>query len=131
MNAVQLIGRITKDVDLRYTKTEQKPFCRFTLAVNRMRKDDGADFIGCVAWGKTAENMSLYVSQGDQLAITGRIQTGSYERDGHKIYTTEVICSSVEFLRKKGGQDQKTEINTKSPDDFIDVPEGIEDELPF
>ena len=99
MNKTILIGRTTKDIDLRYTTGEkQTAVARFTLAVNRFRKDDGADFISCVAFGKTAENMDRYVHKGDKVGIIGHIQTGSYEKDGRKIYTTDVIVEETEFL---------------------------------
>ena len=99
MNKVILIGRTTKDIDLRYSTGEkQTAIARFTLAVNRYRKDDGADFISCVAFGKTAENLDRYVNKGDKVGIIGHIQTGSYEKDGRKIYTTDVIVEETEFL---------------------------------
>ena len=126
MNKVQLIGRTTKDIECRYTSKTQKAVANFTLAVNRMRKDDGADFISCIAWGKTAENMEKYVKKGNLVGISGRIQTGSYDKDGHKIYTTDVVVEEMEFLEKKQDKPQ-------TPQDE-EVPEGfayLDDELPF
>jgi single-strand DNA-binding protein len=97
MNNVILIGRTTKEIDLRYTTgTNPTAVTLFTLAVDRMK--DGTDFIGCVAFGKTAELMDRYVHKGDKVGIIGRIQTGSYEKDGRKIYKTDVIVERVEFL---------------------------------
>jgi single-strand DNA-binding protein len=126
MNKVQLIGRTTKDIECKYTPKTQKAVARFTLAVNRMRKDDGADFISCIAWGKTAELMEKYVKKGHLVGISGRIQTGAYEKDGHKFYTTDVVVEEMEFLEKKQDKPQ-------TPQDE-EVPEGfayLDDELPF
>ena len=134
MNKVQLIGRVTKDIDLRYTPTGV-PVVRFTLAVNRPKKDSGADFISCTAWNKTAENMDKYIGQGDQVAVVGHIQTGSYEKDGHKVYTTDVMCENVEFLQKKGSHQQTEDQADQTPetdsDGFMDIPDGVNEELPF
>ena len=102
MNKAILTGRTTKDIEVRYTTGQTSTaVARFTVAVNRIRKDDGADFISCVAFGKTAENMERYVHKGDMVGIIGHIQTGSYEKDGRRIYTTEVIVEQVEFLSSK------------------------------
>lgn len=95
MNTVSLIGRLARDVDIR---DGEITVGRFTLAVNRMKKDDPADFISCVCFGKTAENMKKYTAKGSQVGVTGRIQTGSYEKDGRTVYTTDVIAANVEFL---------------------------------
>lgn len=98
MNSVVLIGRITKDIELR--RTQSGTACTtFTLAVKRMK--EGADFITVVAWGKTAELISQYCYKGFMLGIKGRIETGSYEKDGRKIYTTQVVAENIEFLEKK------------------------------
>ena len=99
MNKTVLIGRLTKDIELRYsTGQNQTAVARFTLAVDRIGKDKGADFISCVAFGKTAELMDRYLSKGSKVGIEGHIQTGSYEKDGRKIYTTDVITERIEFL---------------------------------
>lgn len=100
MNTVQLTGRTTAEIDLRYTKTG-KAVARFTLAVNRMKKDDGADFISCQVWGKAAENMKQYVRKGHKVAVIGHIRTDSYEKNGQRIYTTDVIADAIEFLEQK------------------------------
>ena len=99
MNKTVLIGRLTKDIEIRYS-TGQNPtaVARFTLAVDRIGKDKGADFISCVAFGKTAELMDRFVSKGNKVGISGSIRTGSYEKDGRKIYTTDVVVNEVEFL---------------------------------
>ena len=99
MNSTILIGRLANDPELSYTPNNQTAVCRFTLAVNRMRREDPADFIRITVWGKQAENCDRYLSKGRQAAVHGRIQTGSYtNRDGAKVYTTEVVANSVEFL---------------------------------
>lgn len=125
MNKTVLIGRTTKDIECKYTPKTQKAFARFTLAVNRMRKEDGADFISCIAWGKTAEIMEKYVKKGHMVGISGRIQTGSYEKDGHKFYTTDIVVEDMEFLEKK--QDKPQQADEEVPEGFA----YLDDELPF
>lgn len=125
MNKTILIGRTTKDIDLRYTTGEkQTAVARFTLAVNRYRKDDGADFISCVAFGKTAENLDRYVHKGDKIGIIGHIQTGSYEKDGRKIYTTDVIVEETEFLSSQ----RQTEPQKTISDDLEPL---VDDDIPY
>lgn len=132
MNKVNLIGRTTKDIDLKYTQT-QIAVARFTLAINRRKKDDGADFIPCTAWGKTAEIMDKYVKRGDRIGIAGRIQTGSYEKDGHKHYTTDVIVEDLELLesKKDGASKQQSNEPDFSTEGFTDIPDDFQNELPF
>ena len=115
MNLVALIGRLTKDPEVRYT-TGAKPtaVCNFTLAVDRI--GEGADFITCVAFGKTAENIGKFMSKGRQLAVRGHIQTGSYEKEGQKRYTTDVIVERAEFVGAK----------TEKPQEQMEIPEGFE-----
>lgn len=98
MNKVILIGRLTKDPDLRFAAGSGKAVTRFTMAVNRPMKRDEADFISCIAFGKTGETIAQYLTKGRQLAITGNIRTGSYEKDGITRYTTDVIVDSFEFI---------------------------------
>ena len=101
MNIVVLVGRLTKDVDLRYTNN-QTAVGRFTLAVDRHDKDKNCDFINCIAFGKSAELLDKYVKKGNKVAISGRIQTGSYtNKDGNKVYTTDVVAERVEFIESK------------------------------
>ena len=108
MNQVILIGRLTRDPELSYTPNTQSAVCRFTIAVDRPRRqgeDAGADFIRITVWGRQAETCDRYLSKGRQVAIQGRIQTGSYKnREGVTVYTTEVIADRVEFLSGQGGQ---------------------------
>lgn len=105
MNKVILIGRITKDLELSKT-TAGKSYLRFTLAVNRRFKSNDqqgqdADFISCVVWEKRAETMYQYLGKGSQVAIEGRIQTGSYERDGQRVYTTDIVVENFDFLESR------------------------------
>ena len=103
MNAVSLIGRLTKDIELRKTPSGMS-FARFTLAVNRrFKKDQGpdADFISCVAWDKRADVMYQYLRKGSQVGIEGRIETGSYERNGQRVYTTDVVVDNFYFLESR------------------------------
>ena len=101
MNSVVLIGRLTKDVDLRYSNN-QTAVGRFSLAVDRHDKDKNCDFINCIAFGKSAENLEKYVKKGNKVAISGRIQTGSYtNKDGKQVYTTDIVAERVEFVESK------------------------------
>ena len=116
MNSVVLIGRLTRDPELSYTPNTQSAVCRFTIAVDRPRRngeDAGADFIRITVWGRQAETCDRYLSKGRQVAIAGRIQTGSYKnREGVTVYTTDVVADRVEFLgsgqggQNNGGQDR-------------------------
>ena len=100
MNNVSLIGRLTKDVQERRTKNGT-PVVSFTLAVDRRKKEDGADFIPCIAWDKAAETIAKYVHKGDLFGVTGYIQTRSYEKDGRMNYVAEVVTTSFQFLERK------------------------------
>lgn len=122
MNRVILMGRLTADPELRYTKS-QTAVCRFNLAVDRFMgkdKENEADFITCTAWGKTAEHVNQYYFKGKKALIEGNIKTGSYDaQDGHKVYTTEVWVDRVEFAddKKKGGQAATTAQTNSTSDD--------------
>lgn len=100
MNNVSLIGRLTKDVEERRTQSGT-PVASFTLAVDRRKKEDGADFINCIAWDKAAETIAKYVHKGDLFGVTGYIQTRNYEKDGRMNYFTEVVTTSFQFLERK------------------------------
>lgn len=102
INAVVLVGRLTRDPELKYTQSGLA-YLRFILAVNRRAKngEQEADFITCVAWRKQAENMANYLSKGSLVGVEGRIQTGNYEKDGQRIYTTDVIVNNVQFLESR------------------------------
>lgn len=137
MNKVILMGRLTRDPDVRYTSGD-KPMAlaRYTLAVDRRFKRDDettADFIGCVAFGRSAEFAEKYLRQGMRIVVAGRIQTGSYtNKDGVKVYTTDVVVEDQEFAESK----KDTTSNNKAPvttdsDGFMNIPEGIDEELPF
>ena len=137
MNKVELVGRLTKDVDIRYTDGSLS-IARFSVACDRRFKTEGqptADFINCVAFGKTAEFVEKYFSKGARIGLTGRIQTGSYTNsDNQKIYTTDVVVEEVEFVESKAQLDAQARDNASKPsaDGFVNIPEGIEsEELPF
>lgn len=147
MNKVILMGRLTRDPDVRYLSNEnQTCVARYTLAVDRRFKREGeqsADFIGCVAFGKSGEFAERYLRQGTKIVVVGRIQTGSYEKDGQKIYTTDVVVEEQYFAESKAVADQSkqnTQQTTESKpaaggsttDGFMNIPDGISDEeLPF
>ena len=100
MNKIVLLGRLVKDPEVRYTTTE-KAVCQFTLAVNRPMKQDEADFIPVVIWGKSAELIGNTVSKGQRLLVEGRLQIRNYEKDGQKHWITEVIANNFEYIEKK------------------------------
>lgn len=149
MNKVILMGRLTRDPDIRYSSGEnQTAVARYTLAVDRRFKrqndDQTADFINCVVFGKGAEFAENYLHQGIKIAVTGRIQTGSYtNREGQKVYTTDVIVEEQEFAESKsaqagnaGGGYQQAAPSRPEPaqaagDGFMNIPDAIEEELPF
>ena len=132
MNKVILIGRLTKDVDER--TSGDTTVARFTLAVDRKFKKDESDFISCVSFGKTAEFISKYFHKGNRIAVSGRIQTGSYtNKEGQPVYTTDVICEEAEFVESKNGSgqvDRKPKEETPVDDSFMNVPDD-DMELPF
>lgn len=139
MNNVILVGRLTRDPEVRYTDGG-KSVAKFTVAVDRRFKQEGgqtADFISCVAFGKTAEFVEKYFKQGNKIGVEGRIQTGSYtNKDGVKVYTTDVAVENVEFVESKassGGQSDYGSQYTPSAvgDGFMNIPDGIDEELPF
>lgn len=99
MNSTQLLGRLTKDPELKYGASGTA-FCKFTLAVNRAFKKDETDFINCTAFGKAAETIAEYVKKGDQFAVTGRIQVDVYEKDGEKRYSTGIMVDGFTFISK-------------------------------
>ena len=151
MNKVILVGRLTRDPDIRYSNSqngEQMAIARYTIAVDRRfaRRNSGdnqqtADFIGCVAFGRQAEFAEKYLKQGTKIGISGRIQTGSYtNKDGQKVYTTDVVVEEQEFVESKGANpgsqggyepQAAPAPEAASADGFMNIPEGIENDLPF
>lgn len=126
MNKVLLIGRMTKDAQLGYTSNTQKAVAKFTLAVDRI--NEGTDFINCTAFGKQAENIEKFVKKGNRLAVSGRIQTGSYEKEGQKIYTTDVIVENAEFIEPKKENNETHKEETKEPEPQF---ETLNFDIPF
>lgn len=152
MNKVILMGRLTRDPDVRYSQGESpSAIARYTLAVDRrfVRRDNPdaqtADFIGCVAFGKAGEFAERYLKKGTKICVTGRIQTGSYtNRDGVKVYTTDVVVEDQEFAESKNAQGQgggaaqqgasaayAAQDAAPAEDGFMNIPDGIDEELPF
>ena len=134
MNSVQLIGRLTRDPEVRYTDGGVS-IARFSLAVERRFKQENgadADFINIVSFGKTAEFIEKHFHKGMKVALNGRIQTGSYtDKDGKKVYTTDVIAENVEFCESKGNSTNNEASSPSHDGDFMNVPDGIDEELPF
>lgn len=140
MNKVILMGRLTRDPAVRYTQGERPTaVARYTLAVNRTMKREGepdVDFVNCVAFGRAGEFAEKYLRQGVRILISGRIQTGSYtNRDGAKVYTTDVIVESQEFTESKVASDNASGSTRRSPapegDGFMNIPDGLDEKLPF
>lgn len=145
MNKVILMGRLVRDPEVRYgTGDNTMAIARYTLAVDRRgrREDNGqnADFISCIAFGKSGEFAEKYFRKGTKIAVTGRIQTDSYtNRDGQKVYTTDVVIEEQEFAESKNAAGNNGEYqqrgNGQRPaadtDGFMNIPDGIDDELPF
>ena len=153
MNKVILMGRLTRDPEVRYSAGDNSTaVARYTLAVDRRFRRDGndgqsADFIGCVAFGRSAEFAEKYLRQGTKVVVTGRIQTGSYtNRDGQKVYTTDVVVEDQEFAESKAASADSGMMRQPSPlaaapmpspsqasagDGFMNIPDGIDEELPF
>lgn len=144
MNKVILMGRLTRDPEVRYSQGDSSTaVARFSLAVDRRFKrqgdDQSADFINCVTFGKTAEFAERYLKKGTKIAGCGRIQTGSYtNKDGQKVYTTDIVLEEVEFAESKNAAAQNTEFSTmqrpepsQAADGFMNIPDGVDDELPF
>ena len=135
MNQWNGTGRLVKDPEIRYANGQNGQLCiaSFNLAVDRKFKKEGeatADFISCKAFGKTAEFIQKYFHKGMKMGVSGRIQTGSYEKDGQKRYTTDIIIEEVEFLEKKENNNPAPNSNP-APDNFMNIPEDISSEIPF
>ena len=145
MNKVVLMGRLTRNPEVRYSQGDASTaVARYTLAVDRRFKRQGdeqtADFISCVSFGKTAEFVEKYLKQGTKIAGCGRIQTGSYtNKDGQKVYTTDVVLDEVDFAESKNASSDNTAYNSaKAPqpsqavsDGFMNIPDEFESDLPF
>ena len=146
MNKVILMGRLTRDPEIRYSQGENNnAVARYTLAVDRRFQrsaDQTADFIPCVAFGRSAEFAEKWLKQGTKICITGRIQTGSYtNKDGVKVYTTDIIVEEQEFAESKAASGQasgggyqpagRPAPGNAGAEGFMSIPEGIEDDLPF
>jgi single-strand DNA-binding protein len=146
MNKVILMGRLTRDPDVRYSSGDSSTaVARYTLAVDRRFKRNGddqtADFINCVAFGRQGEFAEKYLRKGVKIAVTGRIQTGSYtNKDGQKVYTTDVVIDEQEFAESKNAAGEGTNTgftpidNAQAADPgdgFMNIPDGIDEELPF
>jgi len=132
MNKVMLIGRLTKDPELSFTPGKGTAVCKVNLAVDRRIKNaDGqreADFIPVTIWGKPAENTANYMVKGSLIGVSGSIKTGSYEKDGVKKYTTEVVADEVQFLSKSNGQAAPQQQASGYEDEMVQVDDG---EIPF
>ena len=145
MNKVILMGRLTRDPEVRYSQGESaNAVARYTIAVDRRFRRDGdqqtADFINCVSFGRAAEFAEKYLRQGVKIAVTGRIQTGSYtNKDGVRVYTTDVVVEEQEFAESKAASASNSGYQASpspSPsadigDGFMNIPDGIDEELPF
>lgn len=140
-NCVFILGRLTRDPELRYTNS-QMAIGRFTVAVNRRltkekrqeaeaNNQPTADFINCIAFGKTAEIIGQYFGKGNKIAITGHIQTGSYEKDGQRIYTTDVVVDSFDFVESNSSSTKTNQENTAQDYGFNQAIPTSNNDLPF
>lgn len=123
MNITALVGRLTSDPSVKYA-TSGTAVARFTVAVSRNDKEKNTDFISCIAFGKTAEFIEKYFSKGSSIGLTGKIQTSSYEKDGRKVYTTDVVADRVEFV---GSKSEVTGSKSEIPEGFAQ----LDEDLPF
>lgn len=139
MNKVILTGRFTRDPEVRYTN-DGTSIARFSIAVNRRFVKEGsdqkADFLNCVAFGRSAEFIEKYFTKGMKADLSGRIQTGSYtNKDGVKVYTTDIVVEEIEFGESKGSSQAQAVSPTPNPeadpDGFMSIPDGIDEEMPF
>lgn len=143
MNKVILMGRLTRDPEVRYSQNSENPMAvaRFSLAVDRRgnrnnANEQTADFINIVAFGRLGEFAEKYLFKGTKVTLSGRIQTGSYtHRDGYKVYTTDIVAEEIEFAESKSSnnvnQDSYTRPPAQNDDSFMNIPDGIDEELPF
>lgn len=135
MNKWLGIGRLTADPEVRYSQGEN-PLCiaRYRLAIDRKYKKEGepeADFISCVAFGKQGEFAEKYLHKGMKIGVEGRIQTGSYEKDGHKVYTTDIVVEAHDFCESKGTASSPAPHNDNVADGFMPIGDIADEELPF
>ena len=143
MNKVILLGNLTRDPEIRYSQGEKQiAVARFSLAVNRRFANDGetnADFLNCIAFGKTAEFVEKYFRQGSRMSLVGRIENNNYtNKNGEKVYSVQIMVEEVEFAERKSSQSNNQTQNQNQTaqtnggdDDFMSIPDGIEDGLPF
>ena len=136
MNKVILIGRVVRDAEIRYSQGASSTcIARYTLAVDRKFKQEGqptADFINCIAFGKLGEFAEKYLHKGIKIAVTGRIQTGSYKnKDGNTVYTTDVVIEEQEFCESKSQSNSQPQPAPSNDNSWMNIPDGIEDSLPF
>ena len=136
MNKVIEIGRLTKDPEIRYSHGANTTcVARYTLAVDRKFKQEGqpnADFINCIAFGKFGEFAEKYLHKGVKIAVTGRIQTGSYKnKDGNTVYTTDVVVEEQEFCESKSQSNSQPQPTPSNDNSWLNIPDGVEDSLPF
>lgn len=137
MNKVIEIGRLTKDPEVRYSNgaNGSTAVSRYTLAVDRKFKQEGqpnADFINCIAFGKLGEFAEKYLHKGTKIAVTGRIQTGSYKnKDGNTVYTTDVVVEEQEFCESKSQSNSQPQPTPSNDNSWLNIPDGVEDSLPF
>lgn len=137
MNKVILVGRLTRDPEIRYSQGEDSMAVgRYTIAINRRVKPDQeqtADFLRCIVFGRSAEFAEKYFRQGMRIAVSGRIQTGSYvNKEGIKVYTTEIVVEEQEFAESKAeAEGRPFHESTTNADGFMNVPDGLDEDLPF
>ena len=135
MNKIVLLGRLTKDAEVRYSQGEKSTaVASFSIAVNRKFKREGepdADFFNCTAFGKQAEFVEKYLKQGTKILVTGRVQNNNYtNKEGQKVYSVQIITEEIEFAESKG-TDAGTQPTQEKNNGFVNIPDGLQEELPF
>ena len=136
MNKIILLGRLTRDPEVRYSQGENSmAIARFSLAVNRRYKREGepdADFFNCTAFGKQAEFVEKYLKQATKILLSGRVQNDNYtNKEGQKVYSVQIMIEEIEFAESKATSDNNNIPPSQSQDGFMNIPEGLEEELPF
>lgn len=136
MNKVILVGRLTRDPEVRYSQQNNTAIARYTLAIDRMTRnaEQSADFIRCVCFNKTAEFAETYLRKGIKISVVGHIQTGNYtNRDGQTVYTTDVVVENQEFCENRNSSSAapSTQPSPSHADQFMNIPDGIDEEFPF
>ena len=136
MNKIVLLGRLTKDAEVRYTQGENSTaIASFSIAVNRKFKRENepdADFFNCTAFGRQAEFVEKYLKKGTKILLAGRVQNNNYtKKNGEKVYSVQVMVEEIEFAESKGSETETQQVTPTNNNGFVNIPDGLQEELPF